>query len=828
MELKDLSILAKSIQDRYRREFKPEDCVLPSSFKSTYQKFNNNDQIEYFEYSLIVHSSSSLDIYIPNQWIYIAYYFVEYYKMLKAYKETLSNLVSKEDMKVCNGNESKARALLSSYDGQDKEYLVKFLSDYSWWGGGKTIDRNDYYVSPILSLAGLVNASQSYIADICKNLAESDEAYNELDYSIQNEAFNPALTKKEEEINYVIVRELKDHYTSTELANELAQMQNKLGYSGIHLFALKFAHFIKNENLKDLCRSANIPESYSAELNKMRNLYNVIKNKQFGVAFYEDIVLKKPLIKKDQDSLQIVYYGAPGTGKSFTIDKNVTEENSIRTTFHPDSDYASFVGAYKPTMEDVPISAIVGKEVHEAVPQGKHSGKEKKIVYKYVPQAFLKAYVESWKRYADGFKSIEPVDTSYYLIIEEINRGNCAQIFGDLFQLLDRNNMGASSYPIRADEDIARFLKEDENGFDSLSEEEKNVISNFVFQKDDGAERSIGVDILNGQLLLLPPNLHIWATMNTSDQSLFPIDSAFKRRWDWKYTPIDYAPIDKETKLPLNWKFQIGDKLYNWGDFLAKINFQIEKLTESPDKQMGYFFAKANPTTGIISEEVFKNKVLFFLWTEVLKDYNTGSEPFINPETTKTYKFTDFFDKNQNALKSFIEKPELRPEDSEPDVDDEILESKEEHEQTDSASAEWYKQFWTRQKAAYEEYGLDFNVTPSGRPYYERGTGVANMQLENKVIKKDGSCWVGLYMRKSVAANLYPKILPYKEEINAALPFSLEWIPNNDEHGYACIRISKSGLDYEKTHDIETAVKWMAEHGVKIFNVFKPYFERLK
>ena len=348
-------------------------------------------------------------------------------------------------------------------------------------------------------------------------------------------------------------------------------------------------------------------------------------------------------------SLQVIYYGAPGTGKSYTIDKITTEENSVRTTFHPDTDYASFVGAYKPTMENLPVSAIVGKEVHEAVPQGNHTGKEKKIVYKYVPQAFLKAYVKAWG----------DLENPYYLIIEEINRGNCAQIFGDLFQLLDRNNMGASSYPILADEDITRFLNEDENGFAGLSEQQKNQISDFVLIKDSGERRDIGEDILKGKHLLLPPNLYIWATMNTSDQSLFPIDSAFKRRWDWEYMPIDYNPTDTNKKTPLNWKLKIGNNLYDWGTFLSKINPEIETLTESSDKQMGYFFVKANPLTGIISEEVFKNKVLFYLWTEVLKDFDMGKDPFINPETNKSFKFTDFFDKEQNALANFIKKLEL-------------------------------------------------------------------------------------------------------------------------------------------------------------------------
>lgn len=355
--------------------------------------------------------------------------------------------------------------------------------------------------------------------------------------------------------------------------------------------------------------------------------------------------------------LQLIYYGAPGTGKSFTIDQVTNENNSVRTTFHPDSDYASFVGAYKPTMVPMPINAFVGTTVHHAKNSENKEAYEKKIVYKYVPQAFLKAYVEAWKRYAAG------EDDSYYLVIEEINRGNCAQIFGDLFQLLDRNNMGCSSYAISADEDIAQFLREDENGFalkkiadgKGLTQEQRETISSFVLVKDSGVEEQIGPEILNGSKLLLPPNLRIWATMNTSDQSLFPIDSAFKRRWNWEYMPIEYDPTDKNTGERLAWKFEVRGKRYYWGKFLDYINPKILKLTMSEDKQMGYFFAKPDKrgTDGrldVISEKVFVNKVLFYLWTDVFKDYDLTEKPFVYETTTaegksikKSYRFTDFF-----------------------------------------------------------------------------------------------------------------------------------------------------------------------------------------
>lgn len=314
-------------------------------------------------------------------------------------------------------------------------------------------------------------------------------------------------------------------------------------------------------------------------------------------------------------ALQQIFFGAPGTGKSHTIKKTTDKVDSkfvFRTTFHPDSDYSTFVGAYKPKMEVLPR---YNQETGEQI------GVEKRIVYAYTPQAFLKAYTTAWNNPGQ----------SVFLIIEEINRGNCAQIFGDIFQLLDRGDDGESCYPIKADQDMQMYLME-----------------TFT----DNA--SLPKNIQSGEELILPSNLYIWATMNTSDQSLFPIDSAFKRRWDWKYIPIEY---DKE-----NWVFEVGGKRYNWGKFLSKINPEIYTITESPDKQMGYYFAKANPTTGIISQDTFVNKVLFYLWTDVFKDYDVASTVFKNKKTNRAFRFTDFFEDDE-ALGNFIENMELVSED---------------------------------------------------------------------------------------------------------------------------------------------------------------------
>jgi hypothetical protein len=295
--------------------------------------------------------------------------------------------------------------------------------------------------------------------------------------------------------------------------------------------------------------------------------------------------------------LQVIYYGAPGTGKSYQIKSlQATGKKLIRTTFHPDSDYSTFVGAYKPTMEIVPRNESSGTQVEE-----------KRIVYNFVPQAFLKAYTQAWEHYP------EP----QYLVIEEINRGNCAQIFGDLFQLLDRNSEGFSEYPIVADSDICKYLEEhfqQDGSFapDERIEEEINALYSEEYE-------DVMSKVKSGELLLLPKNLHILASMNTSDQSLFPIDSAFKRRWEWEYVPIRNAQR--------GWVIEAASKTWDWWTFLEQINSKIGSVTDSEDKKLGYFFVKPQDNQ-TISADTFVSKVIFYLWNDVFKDYGFSDKEF--------------------------------------------------------------------------------------------------------------------------------------------------------------------------------------------------------
>lgn len=279
-------------------------------------------------------------------------------------------------------------------------------------------------------------------------------------------------------------------------------------------------------------------------------------------------------------------------------------ERVFRTTFHPDYDYAQFVGAYKPKKEG------------------------NAITYSFVPQVFAKAYAAAWKQYfAAG--NVSTADNQVYLVIEEINRGNCAQIFGDIFQLLDRDADGSSQYSIDADCDFAEWLEKE---FKTA-----NVWDTYVGAVGDGK-------------LKLPSNLNILATMNTSDQSLFPMDSAFKRRFDWEYVPISF-----DGKDAANYQIDIDGSQYSWQNFVEVVNDKILDLTESEDKQLGEFFIK--PDNGnVISKERFLGKVMFYLWNEVCKDEHKNGSFFRAKINDKEdfFTFQDLY-KKKDLLKLFMD-----------------------------------------------------------------------------------------------------------------------------------------------------------------------------
>ena len=389
-----------------------------------------------------------------------------------------------------------------------------------------------------------------------------------------------------------------------------------------------------------------------------KNILATLPKSDFNTIEFDDskILSMKESLKKMRKSdipLQQIFYGAPGTGKSHAINELTAGKDVIRTTFHPDTDYSTFVGAYKPTTKSVPVTTVIGTNAVPVKLNGKEM-MEDKIVYEYVSQAFLQAYVAAWRKYCDVQEGEEPADE--FLVIEEINRGNCAQIFGDLFQLLDRGDEGFSEYPIKADSDMKKLLEKEFKGLEIKNKEGINAL--FKGDKD------IVAQVLAGDILLLPNNLYIWATMNTSDQSLFPIDSAFKRRWDWHYVPISDAGK--------KWMIEVNGAQYDWWKFLEAINNKVYHATYSEDKKLGYFFCKAND--GVISADKFVSKVIFYLWNDVFKDSEFEGETF-KDENGEKLSFDKFYSVENNQVKvngtkivKFLSNLNLEP-DSEADED---------------------------------------------------------------------------------------------------------------------------------------------------------------
>ena len=359
--------------------------------------------------------------------------------------------------------------------------------------------------------------------------------------------------------------------------------------------------------LEELEKISELNDNFKEAYNKlMKDIYQGAKDALS--------LLKQSSDSTNESSLQKIYYGAPGTGKSHEVKRQTGEwlnededqdlPNVFRTTFHPDTDYAAFVGCYKPTMRKTGKKHQVdGKDVDD-----------EEIIYEYVPQVFADAYIYAYQNPSE----------QTYLVIEEINRGNCAQIFGDLFQLLDRKD-GKSEYKIKADKDLAKYLED--------------VLG-------------VGAEGIQDRKLCLPANLHILATMNTSDQSLFPMDSAFKRRWEWEYVPINYDANIKSGTFDIT----IGEKTYSWVDFIKKVNKHIFDLTQSEDKQMGNFFIKHS-----VNEKEFKSKVMFYLWYEVLRD-ETGHNMyfFCKKESSESkdaaqFTFKDLYESNATeTLQQFM------------------------------------------------------------------------------------------------------------------------------------------------------------------------------
>lgn len=284
-----------------------------------------------------------------------------------------------------------------------------------------------------------------------------------------------------------------------------------------------------------------------------------------------------------------IWAGAPGTGKSYKANKDAnvlllhgeTEMTDVelrqceklpdnhakkkaarmeRVTFHPEYSYFDFVGSYKPVMRNVPAIYVEGGISKTAKTEQGEKAKERKIEYAFVPGPFTRILV----------KALKDKEHPHLLLIEEINRARVAAVFGDVFQLLDRTKGGESEYSICLSEDLREYLKEQDMPLNELK---------------------------------LPSNLYIWATMNSADQGVYPLDTAFKRRWSMEYLDIN-----------------TGEKDDDWNTIRKKINeLLLKKGNVNEDKLMGYYFLKPEERANAHLEDSLKGKVLMYLFDDAAK-----------------------------------------------------------------------------------------------------------------------------------------------------------------------------------------------------------------
>lgn len=341
--------------------------------------------------------------------------------------------------------------------------------------------------------------------------------------------------------------------------------------------------------------------------------------------------------------VQKILFGSPGTGKSHRVDNEIAKDLSnpeiIKTVFHPEYTYGDFMGKLMPLTDE----------------QGK-------VSYRYYLGHFMQALAKAYKFYLEFQNSTESEKPNQplqnvLLVIDEINRGNSAAIFGTAFQLLDREDDGWSSYAVNiSDMEKISFLKELGYHRSKKNAETYGTIDSNKDITNDKPLDQLFTDkmsfLANGQIKL-PPNLSIVGTMNTSDESIYYMDSAFKRRWSWEYVDTKYGA---ENLADVNLVYEQGT--VNWTGFVDKLNeFILSKpnsIRKVEDKQIGYYFIKAKD--GKIQASDIQNKLMFFLWDTV---FARDKEPLkdLLKSTEQLVTFGDF----NKKVDTFIEKVKKYP-----------------------------------------------------------------------------------------------------------------------------------------------------------------------
>jgi len=707
--LRNLSELIEEINSKVER-YSGNELELSEQFKVAIEnKLKSNENIKFNKYTSTYTNANGQRQFFANQFFYLATLGVELQRELNKYKgiilKGLSDIPSNQARETMTdewrkGNNINAlRAKLSQIIESDLELekVVQFATDYSSWSGAKNIARNDFNQSPIRSLLKVIAESTSPMLSKIIDLYDEDDkllvlahenfdgqviqtGYAETnletefkewlkvkglkrdDYAqwiktIQNKrakllpekpkvnlyndpsslidntidwfgfvetgfdrdssGYKTTLRSYLEFLNHKnspenLESEFKE-WSSKQLKNNgdpYAQGAMNTYAQAIKSFAPKFPDLNLGEfNVFTINKASEIENLRAkvlnsplyAELNKQAGNNGAIKNglvkyQQFLESRFQEKLSHDPELKEFHSTgINRIYFGAPGTGKSYGIrkfiesqigtsyDENAENDFVFRTTLHPEFSYHDFVGQVMPVVDE--------------------SGK---IEYTFKPQIFTDAL---------DFALKNP-SRLVFLILEEMSRANVAGVFGDLFQLLDRDEQTAQSeYSINND-NIALKVFGDKN-----------------------------------KKIFLPGNLYLIGTVNTSDQNVFVMDTAFKRRFEFEY--ISPAPSAKQNGIPINnFQFRLGDYHLNWIDFYQALNtFIVDKAGLSEDKQLGQFFVKFRDNDEAHNLNQLSGKLLLYLWEDINdKIYGSGNAKLFKKSIKSFSTAYDMIGKKQNVF----------------------------------------------------------------------------------------------------------------------------------------------------------------------------------